>query len=265
MDLSHIPVSDGVRRRLEAALTRLGHAYIISGPSEKANRALTERIAQACVCAAREGRPCGVCPGCKKAISGIHPDIIYLLPPEDKNSIAVRQVREMRADAYIRPNEAERKVYVIDATLFAKQDDCQNALLKILEEGPDYLTFLFVAPKPEQMLVTIRSRCETLSLNSQEEPQISDEVSRVARETAHLLLEGSDLELMEHMVAVENKKWERETMRSFLSAVEDAFREELHGRTEQAAKLLALMKKIQKACTQNVVAGNLLGWLAAGR
>lgn len=265
MDLSHIPVSDGVRRRLASALKRLGHAYIISGQSEKANRALTERIAQACVCTAREGRPCGVCPGCKKAMSGIHPDIIYLLPPEDKNSISVRQVREMRADAYIRPNEADRKVYVIDATLFAKQDDCQNTLLKILEEGPDYLTFLFIAPKPEQMLVTIRSRCETLSLNSEKETQISDEVRRAARETAHLLQDGGELELMEYMVALENKKWERETIRSFLSEVEDVLREELSGRTEQTAKLLELVKQTQKGCLSNVSTGALFGRLAAGR
>lgn len=265
MNLSHISVNDGVRRRLEASLARLGHAYIISGPSNEANQALADLISQACVCTAREGKPCGVCSGCKKALGGIHPDIIRLVPLEDKNTVAVNQVRDMRADAYIRPNEAERKVYIVDPTLFAKQDSSQNALLKVLEEGPDYVTFLFLVRQPEQLLTTIRSRCEILSLNANEQMPVSDAVRAAAKETARLLLEGGELELMEHMVGLENKKWERETVQSFLSVIEDAVREEMPRRTEQCAKLLDTIKQVKKGCIQNVNTGNLLGWLAAGR
>ena len=47
MNLNDLPVSDGVRRRLEASLTRLSHAYIISGPSQQVNRALADRMAAA--------------------------------------------------------------------------------------------------------------------------------------------------------------------------------------------------------------------------
>lgn len=265
MNLSHLPVTDGVRRRLEASLTRLSHAYVISGPSGKVNHALAKQIASAYVCTAQEKRPCGVCPGCKKAQNGIHPDIVYLTAPEDKQRISVEQVRQMRADAYIRPNEANRKVYVIEASQLVKQNEAQNALLKVLEEGPDYLAFLFVAQQPEQLLVTIRSRCELLSLNGQGEGPVSDEVVECARETARLLLDGTEIQLAEWVVGIENKKWERETVQSFLRAVEDALRAQLSSRSADAARLLVLIKQIQKACTQNVVAGNLLGWLAAGR
>ncbi|MFR5405504.1 MAG: hypothetical protein ACLTG0_08955 [Oscillibacter sp.] len=80
-----------------------------------------------------ESRPCGVCPACRKVLAGIHPDVITVRDPDHKN-IAVDVVRAIRADAYIRPNEGRRKVYVFpDCALLTEQD--QNVLLKVVEEG----------------------------------------------------------------------------------------------------------------------------------
>ena len=143
MKLNHLPVSDGVRRRLEASLTPLSHAYIVRGPSQQINRALAEQMAAAYVCSASGERPCGVCSNCRKALNGIHPDIVTLKAPEGKQNIVVEQARQMRAAAYIRPNEASRKVYVVEQA-DSLNDNAQNAMLKLLEDGPAYAAFLLL-------------------------------------------------------------------------------------------------------------------------
>ena len=266
MKLNHLPISDGVRRRLEASLTPLSHAYIISGPSQKTNRALAEQMAAAYVCSSHGERPCGVCTNCKKAQNGIHPDIITLQAAEDKQSISVDQTRQLRADAYIRPNEAERKVYLIDAIQFGARDEAQNSLLKVLEDGPDYLAFIFLAEQPKQLLQTIRSRCEMLSLTSQKEDKISvpEDIAQAAMQMVRLLMDGSELERMEFTVELEKKKWNRETIKLFLAEVEETLRPELVKRGQIAVPLLEHIQKIRLAVPLNVGVGNLLGWLCAG-
>ena len=111
----------------------LSHAYLISGPAGSGKRTLARLLCAAMVCTGEGERPCGACPACKKVLSGIHPDVIQV--GEDGKDISVGQAREARSDAYIRPNEGARKVYVFhnaqDMTAAA-----QNALLKLLEEGP---------------------------------------------------------------------------------------------------------------------------------
>ncbi len=266
MKLSHLPVSDGVLRRLQASLIPLSHAYIISGPSQQTNHALAQQMAAAYVCSAQGERPCGVCSNCKKAQNGIHPDIITLKALEDKQSISVEQTRQLRADAYIRPNEAARKVYLIDATQFGTKDEAQNSLLKVLEDGPDYLAFIFLAEQPKQLLQTIRSRCEMLSLAAGDEDRIPvpEEVAQAAQQMARLLLDGSELERMEFTVELEKKKWTRETMKLFLAETEEILRPELAKRGQIVVPILEHIQKIRLATPLNVGVGNLLGWLCAG-
>lgn len=267
MDLHNLPVGEGVRRRLEASLTRLSHAYMISGPSDRVNRALAGQLAAAYVCSAQADKPCGLCPNCKKAANGIHPDIIRLQAAEDKQSISVEQVRQMRTDAYIRPNEADRKVFIIEGGQLANKDGAQNALLKILEDGPPYLAFLFLVEQPGQLLATIRSRCETLSLIAgEEEPaKISGEIRQAGEEMAALLLDGEERKLMELAASLEQKKWSRDDLRDFFTAVEEALRTQLPARPAQVSGVLEHLKQIRAAVPLNVGAGHLLGWLAAGR
>ncbi|MBQ1896132.1 MAG: DNA polymerase III subunit delta', partial [Clostridia bacterium] len=75
----------------------------------------------------------------KKVMADIHPDVITVLPEEKKKTLSVDVIRKMREDAYIIPNENERKVYIIGRAELML-DYAQNALLKILEEPPKYAT-----------------------------------------------------------------------------------------------------------------------------
>ena len=142
----------------------LSHAYIISGPEGSGRHTLAELLAQAMVCSGDRGGaiPCGICPHCRKARAGIHPDIIHLgAAGED---IRVEAVRSLRTDAYIRPNEAQRKVYLLSGADTMNQS-AQNALLKLLEEGPAYAAFLLIARHGGDLLQTVRSRCVELTLS----------------------------------------------------------------------------------------------------
>lgn len=265
MNLTDLPIVEGVRRRLESATSRLSHAYIISGPPGSGKHALADRLAAAYVCSGAGEKPCGVCPGCKKAKGNIHPDIVRLTVPEGKRSILVEQVRGLRADAYVRPNEAERKVFLIEEAQ-AMNESAQNALLKVLEDGPGYLSFLLLTENPQQLLPTIRSRCENLSLVRPDEdtPEPDGELRRMAEELAALMSGGNELALAEYTVGLENKKWDKEELLAFFGELEAALRARLPAQPRQVLPLLERLRQIRLAIPLNVGTGHLFGWLAAG-
>ena len=108
--------------------------------------------------------PCMECPSCKKAQSQNHPDIIYV-KHEKPNTISIDEIREQLInDVMIKPYSSPYKIYIIDeAQKLTLQ--AQNALLKILEEPPDYGVFLILSTNAERLLPTIRSRCVELRLS----------------------------------------------------------------------------------------------------
>ncbi len=165
MKLHGLVGNRAVKRQLEAQANGRGlaHAYILSGPEGSGKHTLARIISAALVCTGGGEVPCGGCAACRKGKEGIHPDVIRVSVPADKREITVGQARQLQRDAYIRPNEADRKVYVIEQADLMNPN-AQNALLKLLEEGPDYAAFLLLAENPGALLPTVRSRCETLCL-----------------------------------------------------------------------------------------------------
>ena len=156
-------VNDPIARRIREAAGRgtLSHALLFSGSGDRI--AAAQYAAAAMECQGGGQKPCGTCPACRKVFSGIHPDVITVRDEAHKN-LSVDTVRQIRADAYIRPNEGARKVYIFpDCTILTEQD--QNVLLKIVEEGPPYAAFLFCAENSSVVLQTLRSRCVELKLH----------------------------------------------------------------------------------------------------
>lgn len=164
MDFHALLGNDALKQRLSVSLSRgqLSHCYLISGPAGSGKHTLARLLAAAMQCTA-ESRPCCQCAQCRKALSGLHPDVITVDDPE-KKIIPVKLVRDTCADLYIRPNEGAKKIY-----LFPRAQDLnsqgQNALLKCIEEPPAYGVFLLLTEHAEQLLPTIRSRCVELRLS----------------------------------------------------------------------------------------------------
>ena len=161
--------NDRLKENLTVSLGkgRISHFYLISGPAGAGKHTLARLLAAAILCQGRD-KPCGVCAPCRKALKGEHPDFITLTDPEHKN-IAVRLVRQMRDDVFIRPNESDYKIYLIAQDLGIEG---QNALLKILEEPPKYGVFILLTDNPEKLLPTVRSRCTELALTAVPERQL---------------------------------------------------------------------------------------------
>jgi DNA polymerase-3 subunit delta' len=140
---------------------RIAHFYVISGPAGSGKHTLARLLAAAMLCKEAD-KPCLRCSACRKVLSGNHPDFITVDDP-DKKIVPVDLVRQARADIYVRPNEADRKIY-----LFPRGHNMelpsQNALLKVLEEPPEYGVFLLLTENAEKLLPTVRSRCMELPL-----------------------------------------------------------------------------------------------------
>jgi len=247
-------------RRLAAA-GRLSHAYLITGPKGSGRHELARALAQAMVCTG-EAKPCGVCPHCKKVLAGIHPDVTTVTFPEEKNEILVDQIRALRTDAYVLPNEASRKVYLIDPAE-GMNERAQNAFLKVLEEGPAYAAFLLIAQTAGDVLVTVASRCEEISLTpaAVEETVVSEE----AKTLAGLLLDGTESQLQAFCSGLEAKK-----VKDVMPLLEDTMEElRLRCRADlsRAGHILPKIELIQTLLATapfHVGAGHLLGWLCAG-
>ncbi len=144
------------------------HAYIIASPDVEIRDKKALDIACYFLCEGQEKRPCMECPTCRNVLAGFHPDIIDVSRKSDdkgnkKRDIQVEQIRRMASDAYVRPSQADKKVYIIrDAG--AMNIPAQNAALKILEEPPEYAVFILCTDSAESLLATVRSRCTVISL-----------------------------------------------------------------------------------------------------
>lgn len=238
----------------------LSHAYLITGGSADSRGTYAERLAAAYLCEG-EQPPCGRCRHCRKAAAGAHPDLIRVFPAEGKREITVEQARSLRADAYIRPNEGRRKVYLIDPA-DEMNPAAQNALLKVLEEGPDYAAFLLLAGEPGRILETVRSRCEALTLAPEEETPDGQLLAK-AEELAALLMDGEELAVAEAFVGLEQEKLKSAQLTQLLELTGRCVSTRLSARPRRAAQVLRALK----TCSDNSVyypgPGHTLGWLAA--
>lgn len=135
----------------------LPHAIVIEGDEGTGKRTLALELAQALVCKGNGSRPCTACSACKKVVSHSHPDVFEFSAKSTPRSFPVDKIREVRKDAYIMPNEAECKVYVLGNASSMGQE-AQNALLKILEEPPEYVYIILTAVSKTNLLETVLSR-----------------------------------------------------------------------------------------------------------
>lgn len=164
MQLSEFIANDTVKNEISEAMRSgtLPHAIIIDGAKGTGKTTLAEIIARYCVCLSENSRPCGQCPGCIKAMHNSHPDI-YKADGNNTGELNVDSIRKIRSDVYIKPNEADTKVYLLlncDKMLAP----AQNAFLKVLEEPPANVVFVMTVTSANMMLQTVRSRSRIYSL-----------------------------------------------------------------------------------------------------
>ena len=169
--------NERLRENISRSIRRghISHFYLISGPEGSGKHTLARLLSSAILCSG-ESKPCMTCAACRKIASGNHPDFITVDDPE-KKTVPVDLIRQARADMYVRPNEAEHKIY-----LFPRAQDMgipgQNALLKVLEEPPAYGVFILLTDNPDKLLPTVRSRCTELALSALPQALLRKELAR---------------------------------------------------------------------------------------
>lgn len=188
---------------LNSAFARnsLPHALILAGERGIGKKTLAGIVARALVCESDDA-PCGVCTACYKSKNGFHPDIIFLDAQklkedakkygiEPKKDSVIDVIRAVKSNALLRPNDAERKVYIIDnaGTL---THECQDALLKIFEEPPHFTFFILLCYNYSDLLTTIVSRAAHITLA----PLSDDDVMNIIREKKPMLSDSEASEII---------------------------------------------------------------------
>lgn len=144
-------------------MDQVSHAYIMNGERGAGKKLLAYLFAMTLLCEEGGEEPCNTCHSCRQAETGNHPDIIRVTH-EKPNSISVDDIREqVNNTIMIKPYQGPYKVYIIDhADLMTPQ--AQNALLKTIEEPPQYAVLMLLTENAEALLPTINSRCVMLRL-----------------------------------------------------------------------------------------------------
>jgi len=210
-----IPEDPGLARRIRqtAGKNALSHGVILSGQGDLPRAA--RFLAAAMECESGD-KPCGLCPVCDKVLRDIHPDVITVEDPDHKN-LSMDVLRQIRADAYVLPNEGHRKVYIFpNCEIFDPKT--QNILLKVLEEGPVHAAFIFCAANSAVLLQTIRSRCVEWKLTVGESAPGADSGGA---QLCRLLCAGKAADITAFCTDLENSKITREELQRLLSDARD--------------------------------------------
>lgn len=142
---------------------KVSHSYILTGEHGSGKKLLAGTFAMTLQCEAGGTEPCQKCDSCKKAIGKNHPDII-MVSHEKPGTISIDEIRDQVIhDVAIKPYCSPYKIYIVpDADLMTPQ--AQNALLKTIEEPPEYAVIMLLTSNGDSLLPTIRSRCVRLDL-----------------------------------------------------------------------------------------------------
>jgi len=245
--------------RESAGQNKLSHAWLLLGEDSKELDAVSGFLAKTLLCDSRAGRPCGVCAQCRKMEKGIHPDLISVERLPDKREITVDQVRALRQEAFVLPNDSSAKVFVIREADTMNQS-AQNALLKVLEEPPLYASFLLLGRNPGSFLETIRSRCQELRLQGQ---VVAEPPSEQAGKLAETFVNGDRLGFVSvsmRLEKLEKEKFDRLLVDLYQAAAQRA-KAAVGEKQEAALALCSLTEQLREMRKVYVSPGHCLGWL----
>ena len=183
MESGRILGQNHIIRHFENAIkmNKISHAYIINGEEGTGKMRLAVNFAKALQCQENitesghaTGIPCGKCKSCHQTDSGNQPDIKYIT--HKKAGIGIDEIREqLNDDIVIKPYSSRYKIYIVpDSEKMTVQ--AQNALLKTIEEPPEYAIIIFLTTNADLFLQTILSRCVLLNIRPVREDRIKNQL-----------------------------------------------------------------------------------------
>ncbi len=198
------------------------HGVLVECQNSNEGEEFARFIANTLVCTG-DKKPCSVCSDCIKAQGKGHPDIFETdgIKGKSKN-FTVDAVREIRDDAFVVPNESDKKTYILKNG-HNMNEQAQNAILKILEEPPSYVYFIIVTESKSTMLETVLSRVQVYSLLS-DEGVITEKEAVAVKNLVGAILNINELALMEQTAVFQKNN---QFAKSVLLLMTEVFRDAL--------------------------------------
>lgn len=201
---------------------RCPHAVLIDGGSAEQRKTLARLTAKRIVCGKGENSPCDGCENCRKADADIHPDIITVAKPEDKKFFVKSDVKKMVAEAYLTPNDALKKVYIL-SEIQQMNEESQNLLLKILEEPPHYTAFVLTSQNANGVIGTVLSRVVRLRLGKNNSVQFSENAIEIVKKLSSAVCSPYEYDKIQATAPLDgNKKLTAEVLELMVVALRDA-------------------------------------------
>ena len=162
---SDVAGQDVVARTLTNAIrsNRVAHAYLFTGPRGVGKTSMARIFAKALAC--EQGpttEPCGVCQHCMMITNGSHPDVVEI---DAARFNSVDDIRTLADQASFAPSLARMRLFILDE-VHMLSNAAWNALLKVLEEPPAHLRFIFATTEVDRVLPTVLSRCQRFDFRS---------------------------------------------------------------------------------------------------
>ena len=164
-------ITENLKKSISAKT--LGHAILFSA-DVAAGVALSHATADSVLCKEGTGNACLKCSNCIKTTAGSHPDKFVI--KTDKATIGVTDIREMINQMYVKPCNSDYKIFILEEA-WKLTTQAQNALLKILEQPPEYGIIILVTEKDEDLLPTVLSRLKIFHITQPRKEVVSQYLS----------------------------------------------------------------------------------------
>ncbi|MDD7409469.1 MAG: DNA polymerase III subunit gamma/tau [Anaerovoracaceae bacterium] len=151
------------------------HAYLFSGTRGTGKTTTARILAKALNCTGEGEKPCGVCDNCRAIAEGSFIDVIEI---DAASNNGVDNIRDLTDSVMYAPTVGKYKVYIIDEVHMLSQG-AFNALLKTLEEPPEYVVFILATTEPQKVPATILSRCMRLDFRRVSEKALVENMRRI--------------------------------------------------------------------------------------
>lgn len=180
------------------------HTILVEGGAAQERNDFAYFLANMILCLSDGQRPCKTCKACIKCNAKSNPDIKEYGEDKNNSTFKVELSREIRQDAFVLPNDSDKKVYILKGAQ-NMNDSSENALLKILEEPPHFDFFILTCESKNAMLDTVLSRSTVISLGEAKQ-EFSEETIKTSEEIVLSLTSSSELKTLEAVAPLQSKK-----------------------------------------------------------